>query len=213
MSSPYDFNNDLSKLKLSLDYDGYNEGTENPYKEEPVSFSPRPSENVVLPELDLSFLNKKVDANPLATLSTPGEKSKGPFGSIGGKGSGVMDNIGSIANYGVQQANMFSNVAGSEKESWAGLGSSVAGGAGVGMSVGGPVGAAIGAGVGLVTGAVDFIGDTNKRNEKARDDYDKSFLENMNKRKEEWGTEKAERNLQKLTTLRKSQLNYLDLDI
>lgn len=141
-----------------------------------------------------------------------GESDAAPFGSINGEGSGFMNNLGSIAGFATEQVNMFSNEAQSEKESWSSFGSSIAGGASVGAMVGGPWGAAIGAAVGLITGTVDMIVDTKKRNHRDRERYGETLRLAEEKRKQDYMLQKGEESVNKLTQLRKAQLNYINLD-
>lgn len=236
MYSAKDYSNSIDKIRLKLDYEKYDQDTpdefsynkENPYKENESSVN---NSVIKLPDLDYDSLintdyslqneesdnddyqNKGGNRKVLKAMEkTTGEDytESGAFGSINGKGSGLADNAGGIAQYGMQQVDMFSNVAGSEKESWASLGGSTLNGAALGMSVGGPIGAAIGGTVGAVTGVVDMIGDIKKRNESARQKHDDLLNLNTTKRKQDYKMQKGEESVNKLMQLRKAQLNYIN---
>lgn len=218
MANPTDYTSEIDKLRLKLDYEKYDD--DNSYKSsysedeeiQPIT-TPKPND-VILPELDISGLSDTVinpNAPKIATDST--ESANGPFGSINGKGSGLEANAGAIAQYGMQNINMFSNTAQSEKEGWTNIGTNTLSGAALGMQVGGPVGAAVGAGVGLITSTIDMIGDTKKRNEEARDKFDLNHQLLQDKRKQDYNIKTGEGNIEKLAKLKKAQLNYLNLDI
>ena len=217
MANPTDYTSEIDKLRLKLDYEKYDD--DNSYKQsysqdeeiQPIAQKPN---GIILPELDISRLSNIVinpNAPKIATDST--DKATGPFGSINGKGSGLEANAGGIAQYAMQNVNMFSNTAQSEKEGWSNIGSNTLGGAALGMQVAGPVGAAIGGGIGLLTSTIDMIGDTKKRNIETRDKFDLNHQLLQDKRKQDYNIKTGEGNIEKLAKLKKAQLNYLNLDI
>lgn len=242
MTNPTDYSNNIDKLRLKLDYEKYDNESYKGYGEtqtENTATGTQQAEPIVLPKLNYDKLiqddfsivdeeaeyvddddyqneggNKKVQKAiaKTAKISAKGSDNSGEFGSIGGKGSGFVDNAGGIANYGMQQIGMFQNVAETEAESWSGLANSVGGGAALGASVGGPWGAAIGGAVGGITGLIDMVGDIKKREEKAREKYDKTISFNTAKRKQDYTTKMGEESINKLAQLRKNQLGYINTE-
>lgn len=211
MKSPYDFANKIQNMNLKLDYENYTDDTVS--YDEPVAFN-APSSSLSIAPIGTELLEKARGENPMRSIQTADTSEKGnALNKVFGEGTGVKDNIGGIASFASGQMNMFANEAQSEKESWTGLGTSTANGVALGASVGGPLGAAIGGAVGLTTGVIDFIGDTKKRRENARTEYDKQHSDAIIQRSEDWSMEQGEKGVQKLMDLRKNQLNYLNLDI
>lgn len=164
---------------------------------------------------------KKPDtATPSWNIDTPsgaysdaatGEVVNPSEGVTGGAGD-TMGSVMGIAEFGMQAGSALSNVSESESEGWAQTASLTAKGAQVGMQVGGPWGAAIGGVVGLGVGVVDMFGDAKKRNKMQREAYHKKLDENKTKREQEQRMKDGEESLSKLQALRKSQLNYLQLN-
>lgn len=242
MTNLLDFSNNVDRLRLKLDYEKYDQDkNESDYKsnnaygngeEELKPIQSNKPAGISIPQLDLSSLVGSNNQPSLNTSSEPiantdiasktgsainsasGSSSSGKraFGSINGKGAGFADSAGGIAQYGMQMVNMFGTEAKSEKESWGSFGSAIAGGASIGATVGGPWGAVIGAAAGLVMGTVDMIGDTKKRRVSARNNYDKMLEMAANQRKQDYLLEKGEESINKLTQLRKAQLNYINTD-
>lgn len=243
--SPYDFSNEIDKLRIKLDYEKYSDATEN--LESYNNTNPYEEKNLQTPQISQKSLsNMNINTNSFTgnTEVINEEPSSGEYSdnedetNVGGSkkvqnavaetsaltgvldskkdgssiGDKTMANLGGIAQYGMSQINMFQNEAKSEKEGWASFGSSIAGGAALGGSIGGPWGAAIGAGVGLITGTIDMIGDTKKRSETARNNYNNGLALASEKRKQDFQLKKGEEQIGKIKALRESQLNYLNLD-
>lgn len=105
--------------------------------------------------------------------------------------------------------NATKNTSQSEKESIAGAADLTLKSAQLGLQLGGPWGAAIGGAAGLTYGVIDGFADANKRGKMEREANKKKFLEDKMKREQEYRISEGEDSLQKLTRLRKAQMDYL----
>ena len=136
----------------------------------------------------------------------PSENASGGLDFLGSKGTDVAST--SVAA-GMKALTMSQTTANNDGESVMNGIDMTMKGTQAGMAIGGPWGAAIGGTLGLGYGIYDGFADANKRGRNERKANKEKFNENRLRREQEFRISEGEESLKKLSTLRKSQMDYL----
>ena len=131
-------------------------------------------------------------------------------GAKGGmSGSKIAGGATAALGFAGQAYGALQGVDASEAESWKKTGQLAMSGASTGMQIGGPWGAAIGAVAGGTIGLINKGADTAKRNQMTREKIKKENEDTFDKRQRDYEIKEAEKQIELLTSMSKSQLNYL----
>ena len=131
-------------------------------------------------------------------------------GAKGGmSGSDIAGGATAALGFAGQAYGALQGVDASEAESWKKTGQLAMSGASTGMQIGGPWGAAIGAVVGGAAGFINMGADRAKRNKMTRDKIKKENEDTFDKRQRDYEIKEAEKQIELLTAMGNSQLNYL----
>lgn len=137
--------------------------------------------------------------NRLEELSVDSPKSS--FDTTGAISSGV--------NFASNAFTALNGTDASESESWAKTGQLALSGAQAGMQIGGPFGAAIGGVAGGVMGLINKKKDKDRRGRMIDERNDRAAERSMRERRTEYEIKQAEKDIESLTAMNKSKLNYL----
>ena len=138
-----------------------------------------------------------------------GDAAKKNASGGGASASGIASGVSAGLGFASQAYGTLQGVDQSESESWKKTGQLAMSGASTGMQIGGPWGAAIGAVVGGAGGLINMGADRAKRNQMTRDKIKKENQDTFDKRQRDYEIKEAERQIELLTSMSKSQLNYL----
>ena len=140
------------------------------------------------------------EGNGIQAINDP-QQSKG--------GAGVAQGASAVIGFAGQAYGALEGTDKFESESWKKTGSLAMSGASTGMMIGGPWGAAIGAGGGGAAGIINMGADRKKRHKETRDRIKDGNQTTFEKRQRDYQMKEAEREIELLTAMSKSQLNYL----
>lgn len=138
-----------------------------------------------------------------------GDAAKSNSEGGGMSGSKIAGGATAALGFAGQAYGALQGVDQSESESWKKTGQLALSGASTGMQIGGPWGAAIGAVVGGASGLINMGSDRAKRNKMTRDKIKKENQDTFDKRQRDYEIKEAEKQIELLTAMGNSQLNYL----
>ena len=138
-----------------------------------------------------------------------GDAAKKNASGSGASASGIASGVSAGLGFASKAYGTLQEVDQSESESWKKTGQLTMSGASTGMQIGGPWGAAIGSVVGGAAGLINMGADRNKRNQMTREKIKKENKDTFDKRQRDYEIKEAERQIELLTSMSKSQLNYL----